>query len=108
MKGLGLSAFLLVSFVAASCLAEPESAPPSVSADAAYVAARELFEASILCGFVVAERREVGNHWAFPARVGYAGALAPSPILVDKKTGITSWARLREIERERRGVYPEF
>jgi hypothetical protein len=37
-----------------------------------------------------------GDHWAFPLKVGYAGTIARDPVLVNRYTGVASWAGLDE------------
>ena len=60
------------------------------------------------CGYIDGPARDVGDHWAFSARVGYGLDLDPEPIFVDKRTGVATWATHDRLERERRTPYPEF
>lgn len=47
----------------------------------------------------VTEPHRDGDHWVFQLKIGYAGNLAPDPILVNRFSGEASWAGMEEWNR---------
>jgi hypothetical protein len=56
--------------------------------------AERFFESEIAFEGALGEPSVQGNSWAFPVRLGYAGTVQPSPLLVNRNTGKASWADL--------------
>ena len=55
--------------------------------------AYELFKEVHGCGYIDPIPRDAGDHWEFLAYVGKGATKPdPNPIIVDKKTGLPSWA----------------
>ena len=44
----------------------------------------------------LAEPSQRGDYWVFPLKVGYAGTVAKDPVLVNRYTGVATWAGLDE------------
>jgi hypothetical protein len=109
--GIPMAVMLLLLAVGASVGADEPPTQPTpelVSALAAERAAQELFARTFGCGSLEGPARDEGDHWAFSARVGYVAELDPEPILVDKRTGIATWATHDRVQRERQTPWQEF
>lgn len=89
------------------CLVVPSGKAPKpaggpVTATTAFRAAEEMFFATTACGFVESAPRDEGAAWSFVARFGYDARRDPNPILVNKTTGVATWATRDKILSEQR------
>jgi hypothetical protein len=95
MRRLSVCALVFAITVAsqAAISAEARKGAPLSKAEAVAVATR-FFVNEIDIEGAVGEPVEAGDYWAFPVKFGYAGHVAPDPILVNRLTGQPSWAGL--------------
>ena len=96
-----LPATLLLSLLATGSSAQNVGASTFISSADALAHAQAIFSKTTSCGFVEESPRNEGEYWAFTARTGYAGERDPNPILVNKQTGIASWASAMPISEAR-------
>jgi hypothetical protein len=70
--------------------------------------AERYFESEIAFEGGLGEPTIRGQSWAFPVKLGYAGEVQPSPLLIDRATGKASWADVeafrKQYGRTRQGV----
>ena len=69
---------------------------PELSKAEATVVAHRFLANEIAMEASLAEPSQRGDYWVFPLKVGYAGTIARDPVLVNRYTGVTSWAGLDE------------